>query len=96
MFAKIPAWWSGQKTALVFCNDFGHTKFYPMESKAEVGDKLQEFIREVGGQPEKIVTDRAPEELGSKWGQLITELGIDQRTTDCAGSGSWNHCSIAP
>lgn len=56
----------GNKCAQVFVTTEGYSKAYPMKSKAEAGDKLNEFIKSIGI-PEHIITDNAGEESGGSW-----------------------------
>lgn len=80
MFAK-QASLGGHKCAQVFTSAEGFSLFYPMHSKAEAGSALGQAIHDAGVMDD-LVTDNAKEELGAKWGELVSAYHIRQRTTE--------------
>jgi hypothetical protein len=63
MFNKVKSL-KGYKCAQVFCAE-GYVKVIPMESKAEVGQALQELIHDVGI-PNQLLMDGSGEQVGPK------------------------------
>jgi hypothetical protein len=53
--------------AQVFTNGTAYTKFNPMKSKMEAGERLERLITELGVIPATIITDGAAEDTGGDW-----------------------------
>lgn len=73
----------GDDYACVFTNDENYSRFYPMQKKSEVGEKLDLFVDEVGI-PETLLTDNAPEFVGhnSRFEQRSRYYNISRRFTE--------------
>jgi hypothetical protein len=81
MFSKVTSI-KGNKCAQVFCSD-NFVRIYPMRSKSEAGQALQDFADDVGVMDE-LVCDNAAEQTGprSDFMKTVRHLKIKLRTTE--------------
>jgi len=68
--------------AQVFTNGTAYTKFYPMKSKKEAGERLERLITELGVIPATIITDGAAEETGGDWKETVSKYHIRHKLTE--------------
>ncbi|MGH7974081.1 MAG: hypothetical protein ACREBR_01045, partial [bacterium] len=71
----------GNLRAQVFVTAEDFNKVYPMKLKSEAGDKLNEFVKDVGI-PELVVTDNTGEETGADWERVRKHYLIKQKWTE--------------
>ena len=81
MFSKIRSI-KGNKCAQVFCSE-NFIRVYPMKSKSEAGQALQDFADDVGVMDE-IMCDNAAEQTGpgSEFMKMVRHLKIKLRSTE--------------
>jgi hypothetical protein len=60
----------------VFTNGTAYTKFYPMKSKKEAGERLERLITELRVILPTIITDGAAEETGGDWKETVSKYHI--------------------
>ena len=71
----------GNKCAQVFTNGIGYDLFYPLKKEADAADALNNVTRSVGI-PMELVSDGAKAETQGRFGGVIKEFHIKQRTTE--------------
>jgi hypothetical protein len=80
----------GFSCAQIFTDGHGFVRVYPMKSKSEAHHALMRFIHYVGV-PKDLLTDQAPEEMCSEWGQIVKKYRIWQKTTKAHPPPWQNH-----
>jgi hypothetical protein len=68
--------------AQVSTNSTAYTKFYPMKSKKEAGERLERLNTELGVIPATIITDRAVEEMDGNWKEMVSKYHIRHKLTE--------------
>ncbi|MGH7954900.1 MAG: hypothetical protein ACREOZ_02950 [Gloeomargaritales cyanobacterium] len=67
--------------AQVFVTADEFNRVYPMKLKSDAGDKLNEFIKDIGI-PQLLLTDNAGEETGTEWERVRKNYLIKQKWTE--------------
>ena len=74
---------TGNTCIQIFANESQFVKAYPMESKAEAGLALRQFVRDYGA-PDKLTSDGAGEQTGGKTAFMynVRKYGIDHHLSE--------------
>ena len=59
----------------------GYDLFYPLKKESEVGEALNKVIWSVGV-PKELISDGAKAETAGRFGEVIKEYRVKQRTTE--------------